>query len=96
MSFLEAKEFRIINREDRMIKCMMSCHNGTQSSLFVEANSRMKRKGLVSPPWRRRAGEHTVAHSLIYLLLRTFPVFCADAHAAHVYLVLNVENGQGT
>lgn len=37
-------------REGGMIKCKTSHDNGTQSSLFVETNTRIKKKVLVSLP----------------------------------------------
>lgn len=71
-SFLEAKEFRTMNREDGMIKYITSCDNGTPSSFFVEANTGIRRKVLVSLSWIRKKGMHTVAHSFIYSFMCSF------------------------
>lgn len=73
-SFLEVRELRIINREGGMIKCKTSHDNGTQSSLFVETNTRIKRKVLVSLPWIRRKGctqslTHSFTHVFIHLCM---------------------------
>lgn len=72
-SFLEIKEFRIINREGGMIKYKTSWNNRTQSSLFAETNTRIKKKVLVNLSWiRRKACTQSLTHSFIYSFMHSF------------------------
>ena len=64
-------------REGGTIKCKTSHDNGTQSSLFVETNTRIKRKVLVSLPRIRRKGStHSLIHSRVHSFMHDARMLC--------------------